>query len=187
MQTSEQIMSKQTEFWNKLTNETELVLRLELEVSKQPNFKITINNDVVYDQTATEIIEITYPYQQQKDIEINMWMDGKTDNDTVVDENGNILSDKYIKINRLIVNNFSLEKNYNFYYNNLNYYNQNNESINVEQGFWFNDHKLNLSFTQPFITWYIDHVGQPTHTSYRRSLSSDTLFQKLVNSLDLLD
>jgi len=190
MKTSEKIISNPDLFWKELTQEQELVIQLELEVSNQPDFRIDINGKTVYDQVATETIEVRYPYLNQTEITVDMWMHGKQITDTQVDEQGNILVDKYIKIKRFIVNNFSLEKNFNFYHDKLKYYNQDNQSVRVEHGFWFNNHRLNLTFTQPFIRWYLENstiTNVNQSMSYRKGLSADTVFYSLIKNLDLLD
>jgi len=190
MKTSEKIINNPDKFWEELTNETELVIQLELEISGDPEFKININGSTVYDQIASEIIEIKYPYLDQTKISVDMWMHSKTDNDTVVDDQGNIISDKYIKIKKFMVNNFSLDKNFNFYHDKLKYYDQNNKEVRVEHGFWFNNHRLNLTFTQPFIHWYLEQSSGTNVNetmSYRKGLSADNVFYTLVKNLDLLD
>lgn len=188
MKTSQQILNNPEEFWQYLTDEQELKIELELEVSGSPDFRIEINGETVYDQIAEPLVTINYPYGSNLDIDLNMWMYGKTDQDTIV-EDGKIVKDKFVVIKRFVVNGFSLEKDYNFYYGNLKYYDKDNQLVNVEQGFWFNEHRLNLTFTKPFICWYLDHASENNTSeliSYRNSISSNEVYESLFNNLKLL-
>jgi len=185
---SKKILNNSNNFWEELTEEKELTLHLELEVKNQADFKIQINDSIVYDSVATESITIKYPYKDQKEIDLSMWMHSKTQDDTKVDQEGNILDDKYIKIKRFIVNNFDLKKDFDFFYNQFSYHNNNKEQP-VKEGFWFNNDVLSLKFTAPFIRYYLDNSNSKNSDkliSYRNSISTDDLFFEIIESLDLL-
>lgn len=81
----------------------------------------------------------------------------KTSQDTIIDHQGNILKDKYVKLKKFIVNNLDLLLDIEFFYNKLSY-TVNQTKSSVTPGFWLNESKLSINFENPFIIWYCNNT-----------------------------
>lgn len=148
-----------------LIQEPKLIIKLYLIPSGNPDFRVLINDKVVHDSVITKEQELVIEHEYTTDdITVNMMMHGKTDNDTVLDDQGNIISDKYIKINRLIICNFLIQSDHHtensFIYNNLKYYDHEGKQLDDnmnKMGFWLNEHQLRLTYKHPFYTYFMDN------------------------------
>lgn len=148
-----------------LVQEPKLVIKLYLQSSGNPDFRVLINNEVVHDAVITKDQELVIEHEYTTDdITVDMMMHGKTDDDTVLDDQGNIVSDKYIKINRLVICNFLIQSDHHtensFIYNSLKYYDHEGKQLDDnmnKMGFWLNKHRLNLTYKHPFYTYFTDN------------------------------
>ena len=165
-------ISKFDEVLDSLIVEPKLIMHLDLQAEGSPDFKLTVNDTVYYDQaitTDTESLIIEHDYDG-KDISIDMLFHGKTETDTVIDEAGNIISDKKILIDRLIINNFDIYSKFHmedsFIYDQVKYYNDQGDILKDanKMGFWLNNHRLNLTYTPPFYKWFIKHYAKSSFT-----------------------
>lgn len=122
-----------------------------------PFFSIKINDTELFGSHLPEGVhelKFTVPYHQLlKENTLSMSMTNKLPNDTVI-HNGEIVKDKNIRINELIINNSYLKKDVVFYYNNFYHIKNGDRESTVTDGLWFNGQSLNLKFGQHFTPWY---------------------------------
>jgi hypothetical protein len=119
-----------------------------------PNFEIRINNTIVFNKTLTSgehtidlcLDRTLLPNESQ----IEFVMTNKDQFDTKVDDQGNIIADKAILINKLFIDDCDLKNDVSFYRENF-YYKSSNSS--PSHGLWNND-PLCLDFKLPFVWWY---------------------------------
>jgi hypothetical protein len=135
-------------------------IKLELETSL-PNdtdalIEIMYNDTVLYtgaSQKGIQTLEFTDLDSSKVDSTFSIRFFNKTMSDTTVDAHGNILQDKYILINKFIVNDVDLMQDIEFFYNRMQY-SVDGTPTDVSKGFWLNNSKLVLNFSNPFILWY---------------------------------
>ena len=80
----------------------------------------------------------------------------KSPEDTIVDENGNIVKDKFLELKRLVINNIDLVQDAEFFMSHLQYQEQ-GQLVTPKFGFWFNHSELIVKFENPFLYWYNQH------------------------------
>jgi hypothetical protein len=70
-----------------------------------PKVKVTVNNTVIYNAPVIDYVEIPFCSSEKVDkYQVTIEYHDKTANDTVVDEQGNILENQHVKIKKLVVN-----------------------------------------------------------------------------------
>lgn len=135
-------------------------IKLELETSL-PNdtdalIEIIYNDTVLYkgaSQKGIQTLEFTDLDSSNANSTFSIRFFNKTMSDTIVDTHGNILQDKHILIKKFVVNDIDLMQDVEFFYNTMQY-SVEEVPTNVSTGFWLNNSKLVLNFTNPFILWY---------------------------------
>ena len=161
--------------------EPKLILELDLYCENNPDFTITVDGQTYYDQcitTDTVSINIEHEYQYTE-CAIKMLLHGKTQDDTVLDEQGNIVLDKHILIKRMVINNFEIYSQHHiepsFIYDKIKYCDGNGqEQLDANKmGFWLNNHSLNITYTQPFYKWFIKDNNQASYTKNMDFTRSD--------------
>ena len=183
-------------FFDELLQESELVIDLILTASEcngAPIIEVSIDGDKIKSQILPEgnhELQIKYPIvNNKKSIHIEISMTGKLPKDTTV-LNGQIVKDKYIIIEKIIINNFDITNDYEFFYNNLKYTNIFGEEESVKSGFWQNS-TLHIEYDLPFIIWYQNNskknIELPEQIVYRdnKELVAQQ-YEKLVSKLHLL-
>ena len=182
--------------------EPKLILELDLQCENSPDFTVTVDGQTYYDQCITKdtaSINIEHEYQSTE-CAIKMLLHGKTQNDTVLDEQGNIVLDKHILIKRMVINNFEIYSDnhveHSFIYDKIKYYDAQGQIIDKgnKMGFWMNNHSLNITYTQPFYKWFLKDNNQATYTrnmDFTRSADSvnttvEQAAQQAFDSLKLL-
>lgn len=136
----------------KLFPTTQLILDVEaFACNGNPHMVIQHNDSILFDQTLSEgrhrlEFDMTYDYAQDF---ITFEMTNKGINDTLVDDNGNIISDKCIRFHALIIDKIDLFKDLHYYYNDTTMINNNGDSITTTPGFYGNN-KLIIGFQAPF-------------------------------------
>jgi radical SAM superfamily enzyme YgiQ (UPF0313 family) len=120
-----------------------------------PGLRITYNDDIIYNTTLEEGTHtISLPDLIQADTnKLTVSFFNKDVNDTIIDEHGNIIKDKYIIINKFVVDEIDLIDDPAYYYGVLTYL-EKGESVQPKAGFWFNDATVIVDFTNPFISDY---------------------------------
>lgn len=151
-----------------LTTPEDLDININLTVSStdtDPSISIRINNTELFNNFLKEgnhTLTFNIPYDLLKDENlISITMTNKLLNDTVV-ENGNIVKDKYIKINEFIINNSHLHKDVGFYYSNFYHCRDGVKEDTVTNGLWFNNQSLNLKIGKHFTPWYAETSNNNT-------------------------
>jgi len=68
--------------------------------SRAPKMAVTLNKDILIDEEFTEPrdVELELDLKEDEEYKLGFNFYGKTENDTVIDEDGNILKDQLIKI-----------------------------------------------------------------------------------------
>jgi hypothetical protein len=111
-------------------------------------------------------------------------MYGKTNRDTVVDANGQILEDKFVIIKSLFINKIGLISDPDFSYGeNLTYHDSDGNLKPMATGFWFND-TLKISYERPFSLWYNQRTSRNKRHLHSDSAKHDgPLVDELWNSV----
>jgi radical SAM superfamily enzyme YgiQ (UPF0313 family) len=136
------------------------VLQLEVESSScngSPRLFVKYNGEMLYHDElpqghSTVEVAINYNFIDQSLIEIGM--DNKNPNDTEVDTQGNIVADKRILLNSVKIDNIDLLKNPNYFYNQVEYI-ENNAKLSVGRPGFFVNSQINIKFRAPYWLWYV--------------------------------
>jgi hypothetical protein len=120
-----------------------------------PVIEISLNSKIIYSGSLTEgVHNLTLDQIRTQDQNtLTMRFLNKHPNDTIVDEQGNIIKDKFVQIKKFTVNGFDLTQDVDFFYRQFDYAIDNAPS-DVSTGFWFNNSSLSLTFANPFELWY---------------------------------
>ena len=143
-----------------LVKDEEIRLNLSFEHEKNPKIKITINDDIVFNQHLenNEPIEIIHPEDNRQETVIKISMSDKIKRDTVIDQQGNIISDKFARLTTLRVNRFDLLNDPGFLYgDHIHLFDEFGNYKKFVPGFWHND-ILQIKYTKPFGLWYNDRT-----------------------------
>lgn len=175
-------------FIDKLSKEDNINLHLEFEINKGPLIEIYINNNLLFSNILTEdnkIIDINY-HDDNEDVTIKIMMGNKTVHDTVIDNNGNIIDDKFAKIIDFKLNNFDLVTDIPFFYEYLKLSDSNGHEKKFVPGFWHND-ILELTYTKPFGLWYNSRStnNQPYYDFAEENIKKS--WETLVKNVNKLD
>lgn len=182
-------------FFNMLTQEDTLDIELNVtssEYNGAPELTIHIDGNKLESRVLAEgahTLHISYPVKDKKSVHIEISMQGKNPRDTHI-INGQIVKDKYILIDHLLINKFDLTADPNLFYNKLRYTDNQGNTDTVKNGFWHNS-TLHIECTLPFSVWY------QTNTTRNIDLSNTLVYQddknlaeqqynKLVGMLHLL-
>ena len=180
-------------FFNELVSKKSNILQLELVASENnggPEFLVEHNQTILFKNSLTEgthLIELEIPAHAHNTLTLRM--QGKQPCDTEVCD-GQIVKDKFIKINRLLFDNFDLIEDHGFFYSNFQYtINSTNEPTSPTTGFWF-DASLTLVYPSPFIKWYNSLTQKNTSLApsliYQGNNSSAQALDDLITSLQKL-
>jgi radical SAM superfamily enzyme YgiQ (UPF0313 family) len=173
-------------WYNKLLAKDSVLIQLSIfseEYNGQPNVKIMCNDSVHYEGELTagkHIFEFKEMVKDVTDLKLSIEMLGKTNKDTLVDNNGNILKDKHILVKSLFINNYDITKDYDFV----------NSYLGKIQGLWQNG-KLEMNFKLPFDNWYNsvstkNHALAPQLASRLQPSDFDKQFNKLLSVTESL-
>ncbi len=118
----------------------------------------------------------------------------KDANDTIVDQTGKIVKDKFLEIVKFSVNDVDLIGDIEFYQQQCEYI-ENDQKVMPRFGFWFNNSTLSLSFEKNFDSWYHIHSKKNTEfnaniittTSMKSTVGDNSHRQQLIDFLDKLD
>lgn len=132
-------------------------VELELEssaVNGAPGIEVRYNNELIFNKLLPEgknIVKFDLVQNEKNSFKIKLT--NKDKNDTIVNEAGNIVKDKYVVIKKFCINGLDLAQDINFYRDYIKY-SENNSSIIPRLGFWINESELDLSFDGNFYPWY---------------------------------
>ena len=135
--------------------ELELNITSSTTIGDLPGLTIELNNETVYTNTFSEgDHSIKIPNINKSSINnLSIRFFNKGPNDTIVDENGNVTKDKFITINKFIVDGLDLISDPDYFYQFLTYV-ENDQPMQSKAGFWINDSILKMQFENPFLRGY---------------------------------
>lgn len=136
---------------------TQLTLELEVQTihKKSPaRFEVIWNGDRVIDKYFDEgTYTIDLSLSNRVCNSLDMTFSNKSFDETVVDLQGNIIKDKFIKIKSFFIDNHNISTDPEFFREHLRY-TENNQSVVTKDGFWINNSTLGIDFEFPFTRWY---------------------------------
>jgi len=148
-----------------------------------PEFIVKVNDKILLSDFFPEgnyNFNFSIAKQDLKDLNSLVFqMNNKNKNDTEVDEVGNIVKDKFIKLTNLTIDRCDVLNDINFFYKNF-YIFKNNEKTMPSTGMWSND-PLIVDFEKSFITWY-GNTSQTNITNDSSEINSKQ--NKSIFSLD---
>jgi hypothetical protein len=176
-------------------------INLELEIesfsyNSDPLATISINQTLLFKEfvkEGTHKLHFTVPAKKIKNkISINMTNKNPIQ-DTVVGSDGNIVKDKFIKINSLKINGCDLIIDTDFFYKNF-VSSVNGETVDTRNGLWFENETFSLCFEVPFVTWYAMNSNknmssnwlEKSNSSQIRIADSQNIYQNLLNATQQL-
>lgn len=181
-------------FLEKLLDEQELHLSLELEVSTAKDslvgFTVEFNQNSVFKIFYTKGIynvDLHLPYDcKENEIKLTMFNKSKV-HDTLV-QDGLIVEDTNIQIIKFHINNFDILGDADFYYNKFYYFdNDIGQSTQVKTGFWSNA-TLGLKFHKPFVQWYQEHTSKNAVVAdsleFMTSKQDEQFYQELLAKIE---
>ena len=136
-------------------------LRLKVNASccnTAPRLFIKYNGETLYDQELDEGVneinlELVNVFGQESSLEIGMTNKGP--NDTIVDEQGNILKDKRIMIESLDLDTVDVFNDQAFFYHHTEYDEDGHKVDVARPGFFLNDSVLRIRYMAPFWRHYL--------------------------------
>lgn len=134
-------------------------LKLKITVSHSvgdfPKLNVMLNDELTYTNKFKDGEHwICISNINKKDInEIKITFSNKNPNDTIVDENGNIVKDKFIILDKFQIDNIDILNDANYFYNTFSY-EEFGEKVKPKAGFWINNSCLTYKFTNPFLIDY---------------------------------
>jgi hypothetical protein len=73
--------------------------------SRYPNVRVTVNDTVIYDAPIVDYVEVPFDaVEDSTDYQVLIEYHSKTNNDTVVDNQGHIVENQHVKIVKMVVN-----------------------------------------------------------------------------------
>jgi hypothetical protein len=151
-----------------LSKETASVLKLEFELESSvthdnpPVIEIKFNQQTIYKSGLSEgthqislSATVTDARRPWADVwnKLEMLFSNKSSNDTIVDNNGHIVKDKFVLLKKFSINGIDLFADHDFFYKKLKYH-TNGVATDVHPGFWHNNSAVSLEFDNPFLLWY---------------------------------
>jgi hypothetical protein len=123
------------------------------EVNGPPKLDIICNNVSQTSILQAGIHEITLTAAVLDKNKIQIKFSGKNDNDTVIDEQGNIIRDKCVIIKNFYIDDFDIFNDPEFFYKKLGY-KEHDKIVDTKHGFWIDQSEMTLSWTGVFEPWY---------------------------------
>lgn len=181
---AEKIFDNFDQVISELCQEKNLEIILDIEVDDyngSPELLITVNGNTVFEKTpfkkGNHTVSISTDSINQTKNKIEISMLGKKEHDTLI-ENGRIVRDKFIKINNLSINNYSINDDPDFFMQHFRYI----DGSEVHLGFWSNQ-TLTFEYEGAFSLWYNTRSSNNFYR-YKPILSekdSKFIVNKLVN------
>lgn len=194
---AEQLVANFDSFFETLCREEFLMIELEVTASEckgNPRLIVGVNNRLIYSDALSEgrhHIPIEIDTKEINTVDLRISMQEKQINDTLV-KNGDIIKDKFIKIDGLKINNYDIMADPELFYKKFEYINDNSGILeSVKSGFWTNA-SLILRFDIPFTQWYQEHSTKNINLAEQmKYLENDELlaeqYTKLIENLKLLN
>lgn len=123
-------------------------------VNSDPILEIYCNNTLLGTHILTEgLHDIKFDLSQSETTNLSFRLTNKNDMDTIVDENHNIIKDKFLIFKKIEIDGADLIDDPNFYYANLNYV-EDGQLVPPRIGLWKNYSELQLNYSGTFKYWY---------------------------------
>lgn len=191
----EQAFNEFDSFFNFLTQDENLSIDLTVvssECNGSPRLDVEVDGITISSLVLSEgqhQLQLSHPVKDKSSACIKISMTGKSNRDTQVVD-GKIVKDKYILIERLLINNFDITADPDLFFGKLKYSNNQGLFEPVKNGFWQNS-TLHIECALPFVLWYQEN------TKKNIDLAENLVFQdnkelaaqqyeKLVSKLHLL-
>jgi len=182
-------------FFNSLIQDSNLTIDLTVlssEYNGAPRLKIQVDDVIISSQLLAEgyhQIQLTHPINEKSAVHIKISMSEKSSDDTKI-VNDQIVKDKYISIERLLINNFDLTADVDLFYSKLRYTNNQGVDEPVKKGFW-NNNTLHIECSLPFVLWYNENTKKNINLAENLIFRDDkdlaeVQYEKLVSKLHLL-
>jgi len=192
----EQAFNEFESFFDLLIQDNSLSIDLTVlssEYNGCPRLEIQVNDIVISSQLLSEgyhRIQLTQPVNNKSSAHIKISMSEKSLLDTHV-VNGQIVKDKYILIEKLIINNFDITTDFDLFYNKLRYTNNQGLDEPVKNGFWHNNNTLHIECSLPFVLWYNENTKKNINLAENLIFQDDKglaegHYKNLVSKLHLL-
>lgn len=179
-----------TYFWDALARFfPTMPLKLKVNASRcntLPRLFIKYNGKILYDNELNEglneiELELINEFDRESSIEIGMTNKGP--NDTIVDEQGNIIEDKRIMIESFEMDTVNIFNDQAFFYH-LTEYEENGEKITVARpGFFLNDSVLRVRYTAPFWKYYLSTNKSSWFIEEDKKIEMEDLFLDLKSKI----
>jgi hypothetical protein len=152
--------NRNTEFFNQLNIE----IKITADTSNQdlPELEISVDQQTLACQkfdVGVHDLSFNISAKPQGSSVLKICFRNKKPNDTIVDEQGQVIKDKYIQLDSLKINGIDLMKDEEFFYG-ATVYRVDNVATQTAPGFWFNNSELEIKFDQPFNIWYSLHSNK---------------------------
>ena len=192
-------------FVDKLINsKNDLEIKMEIEVSStetDPGILVKLNDTVLENKlTPAGLQQLTFIVSKDDLANENTFtiaMSNKLPTDTIVDQLGNIVKDKFIVIKSLYIDNCDVLTDFDFF-------NQHFYSVNAgitespKHGLWFDKQTLNLKFQTPFKIWYSQNSDKNLNSNWLKDKNDQVknqsqfyydkfYYDKLLNLLETLE
>jgi hypothetical protein len=194
---AEQAHNNFESFFKFLSNENSLSIYLEVsanEFNGDPLLKIKANNQEFFSKHLSEadhILDLNIDVKDQQQILIEISMEGKKTNDTMINSRGDIIKDKFILIKKFKINEYDIISDADLFYSLFKYINNDTgKEETVKSGFWSNA-TLKLDCSLPFGLWYQKNTKKNINLSDNMKYLdnknlSEQQFAELRNKLNLL-
>ena len=182
-------------FFKEILDDSTLRIRLIVSASEcigLPKFTVRVNQQILLDKELSEgqhQFDLDCQTKNCKEASIEISMSGKGPKDTIV-KDGNIIKDKFIQIEKILINNYDMISDSELFYSKFKYFNNGTE-VNVTPGFWHNNSTLKLDCSLPFTLWYTENttknISLSNNLEFRDNKKlAEKQFHKFVEKLKLL-
>ena len=152
-------------------------------ISKPVEFIIKFNDQVITHQTLSASSDIlnTFSVDSNKENILELTLQGKGDNHTVVNDQGEIVEDSFVMLSKLEIDSYDIFADDEFINNNSTY----TPVQPFYKGFWHNS-TFSLTIKTPFVDWYNQQTTRNTTVVSDQEIQAlDTA--KMNNLMGILD
>ena len=127
-----------------------------------PKVKIYVDDQKIYDDIVLveKKIEKTLELADDSEHQLIITLHGKTEEDTVIDDNGNILNDQLIKLKDIMIDDVSIIESMSINQEKFYYEHDGNGSHDLKKHSFFDTLGCNgtgvINFTTPFYVWLLE-------------------------------
>jgi len=182
-----------------INSKNDLEIKMEIEVSStetDPGILVKLNDTVLENKLIPAgLQQLTFTVSKDNLDRNNLFsieLLNKLPTDTMVDQSGQIIKDKFIVIKSLYIDNCDILKDFDFF--NREFYTVRDGIVeNPNTGLWFNGQSLNLKFQAPFKIWYSQHSDKNLNSSWLKDKNdqvknrSQVYYDKLLHLLETLE